>query len=246
MEIYLIRHGQSTNNALMEDQHLRVQDPALTPVGEQQAEKIAEFLATTTKLEDMVKLKADAAERKTETFPYSFTHLYCSPMYRALQTARPIGEALGLNPHVWVDIHEHGGIFLEQDKGVAVGFGGMTRAEIAAEFPHYTLPDLITDKGWWNPYDGMEHISNLVARTTRVMMELKAWAAERPNDRVALVAHGAFIGVLLKAFLGMLPNEHFYFWHYNTAVTQIDILSNGRVILRYVNRVTHLPPELVT
>ena len=86
MEVYIIRHAQSTNNALMDDQHMRVEDPPLTEVGHQQAERLSAFLATAPNLEDMVRHKVDAPERTSNDFPQTITHLYCSPMHRALQT----------------------------------------------------------------------------------------------------------------------------------------------------------------
>ena len=42
MELFIIRHGQSVNNAL-EDQTKRKKDPALTSTGEQQAQELADL-----------------------------------------------------------------------------------------------------------------------------------------------------------------------------------------------------------
>lgn len=247
MEVYIIRHGQSVNNALMEDQHLRVADPDLTPLGVQQAERVAKFLAEAPDLEQMVRHSIDSDERKAATRPQEITHLYCSPMRRALQTAQPIARALGLRVNVWVDIHEHGGIFLEED-GVVTGLGGMTRSQIAEEFPDYELPETITDAGWWGSASGMEDISGVYARAARVALDLRA-RAQSPKtrgDKVALVAHGMFIDALLKAFLNNLPSNRYFHWHYNTAVSRVDLIEDGVVLVRYVNRVDHLPPDLVT
>jgi hypothetical protein len=33
---------------------------------------------------------------------------------------------------------------------------------------------------------------------------------------------------------------------YNTAITRIDFVEHDRALLRYVNRVAHLPPEMVS
>lgn len=246
MEIYIIRHAQSENNALMEDQHLRVQDPSLTPTGFKQADCLSDFLVDATNLEELVRHKVDAPERETP-FRHTFTHLYCSPMLRALQTTQPVAAKLGMTPEVWIDIHEHGGIFLEKD-GVATGFGGMTRSQILADFPDYVLPEAITEDGWWNPLNGMEHISQLYARATRVAGRLRARAQspETKDDKVALVVHGMFIDALIKAFTHNLPSDRYFHWHYNTAITRLDLIEDGVVILRYANRVTHLPAELVT
>ena len=141
MELYIIRHAQSTNNALA-DLRDRVRDPALTELGQRQAEIVAEHLASGTNLE----LSVGTTEEDTsvrQRHGYGLTRLYCSAMYRALQTAQPIGEALDLAPEVWIDIHEHGGIFLDHGEADGlVGYPGQTRSEILAEFPNYVLPNI--------------------------------------------------------------------------------------------------------
>ena len=43
-QLFFIRHGQSTNNALA-DPTQRVQDPELTELGQIQAERVAEYLS---------------------------------------------------------------------------------------------------------------------------------------------------------------------------------------------------------
>ncbi len=246
MELYIIRHGQSQNNALMENQHLRVEDPLLTEAGEQQAQHVARFLADTINLEDLVRKPVDDPARG-KPHPYQFTHLYCSPMIRTMQTIQPIGETLGITPEIWIDIHEHGGIFLKKD-GVTTGYGGQKRQQIVERFPNFVIPDAITEEGWWNPANGMEHIAGCHARAIRVAMDLRKRAQDKESrhDKIAIVSHGMFIDSLLKALTNTLPtNQHFH-WHYNTAITRVDFVEHDVVIIRYVNRVTHLPPELIT
>ena len=123
MELFLIRHGQSANNALA-DPALRVEDPLLTPVGELQAERTAAYLAARRHLH------ADARDGGRPIFD----RLYCSPMIRAMQTARPIARALGVPYEVWVEIHEIGGIYLDRD-GRKVGYAGQTRSQLLHRFP---------------------------------------------------------------------------------------------------------------
>ncbi len=245
MEVYLIRHGQSVNNALMEDQTERVQDPPLTAVGEQQAELTAQFLAHHPSLQQLVRHKVD--QRDNNGYPQTLDYVYCSPMLRAMQTARPIATAFGLRPIVWPDIHEQGGIFITRD-GITTGYGGMTRTQILEQFPDYVLPESITEAGWYDPAKGHEHFSETMARAVRVATELRrrAQTEEDANCNIALVAHGAFIDAVIKAFIFNLPTDRYFYWHYNTSISQLDILETGVVMVRYLNRVSHLPPELVT
>ncbi len=230
MHIYLIRHGQSTNNAL-EDPRLRVHDAPLTALGWQQAERLATHLATAT---------------DDPACPgYGITELYCSPMQRALQTAQPIGAALGLSPQVWVDLHENGGLFLEEEEGHIVGFPGLTRAEMRAAFPGYVLPDDVTGQGWWDPAAGQETVGRY-GRAIRVALKLRARAGE--DGRIALVTHGGFLSLLLEALTDQLPHDsrRQLYRHMNASLTLLDIDAEGQLAIHYLNRVDHLPLALRT
>ncbi|MBC8099281.1 MAG: histidine phosphatase family protein [Armatimonadetes bacterium] len=246
MELYLIRHGQSVNNALMEDQILRVADPELTPVGHQQAQHIATYLATALHRDRLVTFRPEEPERQQQ-HPYGITHLYASAMTRAMQTCQPIAAALGLQPHIWLDIHEHGGIYLEKD-GVVTGYGGRTRSQISADFPTYMIPDAITEQGWWQMQNAYEDLPACQARATRVAHQLRrrAEVEATTHDRVALVTHGTFMDSLLKALFNNLPSPDYYINHWNTGITQIDITPNDEMRVRYINRIDHLTNDLVT
>lgn len=227
MYVYLIRHGQSTNNVLT-DMRLRVKDAPLTDLGHAQAALLAEHLACTPSSE------AEPA--------YGITQLFCSPMIRALQTSRPIAEALGLRPQVWVDLHENGGVYLEEESGEVVGYSGITRAEIAAQFPDYVLPEEVTDQGWWDPAQGRE-TTGRYGRAIRVALTLRARASS--EERIALVMHGGFMSLLLEALSDQLPSatRRKLYHHMNTAITLLDIDSENQVAFHYINRVAHLPPD---
>lgn len=230
MQVYLIRHGESMNNYLShvrEYAHYlatRSEDPVLTERGCQQARLVAEHLA--------------------QSSAYCLTHLYASPMLRALQTAEPIARALGLTVEVWPAIHEHGGIFLgNPELGNTVrGLTGLSRAQIQERFPAYRLPDSITDKGWW--FSGYEEIYDCEIRAGHVAQVLHRWAEERPDDHIGLVTHGTFVDRLLKALFRQEFATPMHYYHNNTGITRVDFrpAENGRepVVLRYSNRTAHL------
>src|ERR1700712_975472 len=109
MELFIIRHGQSANNVL-DDDTKRTIDPLLTDLGKQQAEKLAQFLSTNRDIEFNAGSGFSGGEQAQN---FGITHLYCSAMHRALQTAAPIAQALGLHPEVWLDVHEQGGMYLD-------------------------------------------------------------------------------------------------------------------------------------
>lgn len=243
MELYIIRHGQSTNNvSMMVDQTDREADPPLTELGQRQAEAVACYVAEYINIDTWVE---QAPHKRQPVHGFGITQLFCSPMLRALQTCRPIATALRLQPKVWVDIHEHGGLFLDyQDERGVVGFPGLTRAEMSAQFPDYDLPPQIGETGWWNSEHAYEDIAACQARAIRVAAGLRLQA--NTSERIALVSHGTFTDCLIKALLNLLPGEDLRFFHYNTAITRIDFRSDGKTIVRYTNRVSHLTPELMS
>lgn len=241
MELYLIRHAQSTHNAMV-DQLDREYDPPLTEMGKRQAEIVARYLANGVN-------PGPAAGTSVETLDshnqgsFNITRLYCSPMWRALQTAQPIGQALGLTPEVWIDIHEQGGMYFDYgEAGGIVGQPGKTRQEILAEFPNYVLPEGITERGWWS--GGYEDRPTCYRRAIKVAEVLRQRAAS--NERIAIVSHGTFSDALLKALLNILPGRHFFYHHWNAAISRIDFHTEGHVDVCFLNLVAHLPPGLIS
>ncbi|HRX77967.1 MAG TPA: histidine phosphatase family protein [Pirellulaceae bacterium] len=162
MQLYLIRHAQSQNNALPEEE--RVEDPGLTELGHQQAEALGKWIPS-----------------------LNLTRLITSPFRRTLLTTEPIRRATGLVPEVRIDLHEQGGCYAGHDFSIKVGRPGMTRGEIEAEFSGYRVADNIDGEGWWQgkPYESWE------AARVRAMRLLEATRREfaHTNERVAFVMH---------------------------------------------------------
>ncbi len=245
MELFIIRHAQSANNALS-DQTLRVVDPALTDLGRRQAELLAAHLAA----------GADHESQPCETEPpnggngacFGITRLAVSPMHRTLLTTRPIARALDLRPEVWPDIYEHGGMWLDHggERGIA-GYPGLSRAEILACLPDASLPQTITDAGWYDPGLGQEPLERAYGRACQVATALQDIAAHAPaTERIALITHGGFSSLLLSALFGIPLAAPVFFHHDNTGITWIRFRERGRIRLRYMNRVAHLPADMIT
>lgn len=227
MQVYLIRHAQSENNILSEENiHRRKVDPALTEMGYRQRDILADFLA-----------RADKPDERFE-----LTHLYTSAMYRSLLTAQPLGDGLNLQPQVWPDLHENGGMFQRQN-GRTSGFNGMTRSAIQSEFPDYGLPDSVSESGWYDAELGMEPETHSLFRAIKVAKALRERG--HVDDVIGLVSHAGFLDILLKAIFDQLPSRPhtMRYYHNNTAITRIDY-QGSRPVLHYMNRVEHLPPEM--
>ena len=225
MDLFLIRHAQSANNVLTDDR-LRTMDPLLTELGMRQAERVACHAARIVPTRDGVA-----------------TRLYCSPMWRALHTANTISRAAGLTPEVCVDIHEHGGIYLDQgEEGGVIGYPGKTRAQILDAFPTVIVRPEITDLGWWA--GGLEEMSACYERAARVIEVLREWS---PSDqRILMVSHGGFINSFLTLLFEQGADWPIFYHHSNTAITHLTFAAEGHLDVHYLNRVDHLPPEMVS
>ncbi len=245
MDLYIIRHAQSTNNALPAEVELRdrVCDPLLTELGYRQAELLAEHLATGCDgWSDAASADPEAGGGSCAA-TYGITHLVCSPMKRTLLTAQPVSRALGLAAEIWPDIHEHGGIYLDHGEPVGkVGYPGITRLELVAQFPGYRAPDALTAQGWW--FDGFEEWDACLSRAGQVARRLRAMHAS--DTGIAMVTHGAFASALIMALVGTPPDAGVHFSHHNTGISLVHFRPDGGIRLRYLNRVPHLPPELIT
>ena len=115
MKVYVVRHGQSTNNANIESSP----DPALTQLGVQQAHFAAQALTEELKSEHIVP-----------------SAIYVSPHRRTLQTAEPIWKALGATPNVLPSICEAGGVSDTH---------GMSRSRMQLEWPDLTFDAAVTE-----------------------------------------------------------------------------------------------------
>ena len=240
MELFIIRHGQSGNNALANIRDRSV-DPPLTDLGERQAEMLGEYVA---RGENQELSRETTGNTKYELrHGLGITSLFTSPMYRSLQTVQPVSRASGLAPRVWVDIHEEGGMFLNHggDEGL-VGYPGRTRSEILAEFPDYVLPTSFDETGWWNK--DREDPASLLVRATKVSEQLREMA--KTEDRVAIITHGAFMNALLNAIFGQISEGHMYYRHHNTAISRFYMDGDGRFEVLYLNSTVHLNPESIS
>ena len=244
MDLYIIRHAQSTNNALSVEieQRARVRDPLLTELGSRQADLLAEHLATGRDGWSEAASADPEAGGDPSATRYGITRLVCSPMRRTLLTAQPVGRALGLDPEIWLGIHEHGGIYLDHGEPTGkVGYPGITRPEIHAQFPGYRVPEGLTEQGWWR--DGFEEWETCLIRAGRVAQELRAM--NTGDARIAMVTHGAFASALIMALVGTPSDAGVHFSHHNTGISLLHFRPDGGLRLRYLNRVPHLPSELV-
>lgn len=227
MDIIFIRHAESTNNkawAEEQDESRRVPDPGLTELGQAQAGALADWFPG---------------------FAPRPTHLFASPFMRALQTAAPLADALGMDVTIRADLMERGGPFAGPITDQQP-HPGSPRSVLQRISPRFALPDDVTEQGWWKgPF---ENHDLAVKRATRLADWLR-WDFE-PDDCVVLVSHGA-IGSLFATALfcaseltrrsgQILGETSSWFVLDNTSVSWFRLFPGNDTELRCFNRVDHL------
>jgi 2,3-bisphosphoglycerate-dependent phosphoglycerate mutase len=244
MQLYMIRHAQSENNDLWArtgSSNGRSPDPLLTEIGQQQAHHLGQHIARNWE-------RADPDNDPHNRLGYQFTHLYSSLMVRAVATGLAIAEQVNLPLVAWETIHETGGIF-ERDEETAErnGLPGPNRAYFARHYPQLGLPESLGMAGWWErPFEPREQA---MQRAQLFLEELQE--RHGPEDRVAIVTHGGFFVAVLRTLLGFstLDNEEgenrIWLHAHNTSITRLEF-GEGQVDLIYLNRLDHLPTELIT
>eukprot|EP00451_Oxyrrhis_marina_P001621 CAMPEP_0204270052 /NCGR_PEP_ID=MMETSP0468-20130131/18043_1 /ASSEMBLY_ACC=CAM_ASM_000383 /TAXON_ID=2969 /ORGANISM="Oxyrrhis marina" /LENGTH=256 /DNA_ID=CAMNT_0051245539 /DNA_START=35 /DNA_END=805 /DNA_ORIENTATION=+ len=240
MRVLLVRHGESENNALHLRpgmthelwEQLRTEDPVLSDMGQQQADALADYISGATQ-----------DGRAQVLLPVG--QILVSPVLRALQTAEPTAKALGLQPTVWPEIYEKGGIF---HNGKKPGHG-MGRVEMQERFPTYQIPDEVTDQGWYGVDEprGKETMAEAADRARRVAARLREMVKEGAgrDGATLLVAHHDFLDLLCQELIlgsvrSIPPNV---FVLYNTAVHGLELHEDGSVTTLFLNSVNHLSAE---
>lgn len=240
MRLYFVRHAQSTNNALVDrtgSEEGRSHDPPLTETGHKQASIVAAYLAASPS--GAVPPREDGKD----LLGFGITHIYCSLMDRAIVTARHIARELRLPLVGNSEIFEAGGLFMDDPHtGERRGLAGKNADELRAAYPELVVPPEVGGEGWWNrPF---ESYVERAARAKRVAATLLARHGAT-EDRVCIVSHGDFFNWLTGELLGLDSPRSVWLDMNNTGITRFDV-SPALIVLRYLNRTEHLPPELIT
>ncbi|MFU8825952.1 MAG: histidine phosphatase family protein [Brevefilum sp.] len=241
LQLYFIRHGQSTNNIIPyenNDDYLfeRTTDPDLTSLGVEQANLTAETLAQPC--------PPDSPDPQNRA-GFGLTHLHCSLMIRAVKTGYAIAEKTKLPLAAWPELHETGGLFdteIIDGEPVLVGQPGPGRSFFQSQFPQLILPDDLPESGWYNrDKEPREHYS---LRAQAIIERLMAEHGGT-HHRVGIIMHGGIFARIISAFFNFQA-ENYWLLMNNCAISRIDISPEGRVTLVYLNKVNHLPDHLIT
>jgi 2,3-bisphosphoglycerate-dependent phosphoglycerate mutase len=147
-------------------------------------------------------------------------------------------------------IHEIGGIFeIVDDFDNRIGLPGPNRDFFERNYPSVVLPDSLGDDGWWNrPYERREMS---IYRARLFWIELMSRHGQS-DDRVAMVTHAGFFQTLMNLVLGYAKlnqvsdvDRYIWFAMNNASITRLDV-TDDRIRLVYLNRLDHMPAELIT
>jgi broad specificity phosphatase PhoE len=127
---------------------------------------------------------------------------------------------------------------------------GPGRTFFVREYPHLILPETIDEVGWWNRPP--ETVAESIPRARLVWDQLLARHGGT-EDRVGLVLHGGFFQALLTVLLSQddaltQPDwdlNAMWFGMSNASISRM-VFDNGNAVIRYLNKVEHLPSELIT
>ena len=221
MELYLIRHAESENNA--RPPYQRVEDPAITAVGRLQADHLARWLET---------LKADV--------------MVTSPFLRTLQTALPVMDATSYPLQVWHDVFERGGCFRGYDETNQSGALGMGRNEILRLLRPFSsrceLDDSIEEDGWWG---GRERETDHEAEQRAIRVCRRLLDLVQHHRVVVLLIHADLKRLMLaEMFRGQVDVQQLGPMR-NAGITKVNRVDENWQ-LDYFNSVTHLPAKLIT
>ena len=205
--ILLVRHGQTGWNEGAGQVRYRGQtDIPLDKVGHAQARALALRLSSK-----------------------SIAGIYTSPLQRAVQTAGPAAERLGLT------VTPHPGL-LDMNLGE---WQGRVKAEVEREEPE--LWDLwMTDPDRWS-VPGAESLAGV---RERAVLRTLALVPEFADRRFVIVSHRSVLKLLAGALLGMAGG---YFWKFyldNAGYSVLGQRGDGFVLLKW-NEACHLRERVV-
>jgi len=198
MELILVRHALPERVENVDG----VADPGLQELGWTQARRLADWL-----------------ERE------HIDHIAVSPKRRAVETATPLAERLGLEPEVVPG-------FAEIDRGARTY---IPVEEMRRENNAHWQALMSGDWASVGYHDPAEFHREVVAARDELLSRFG-------DHRVVVVAHGGTINAIVSAYLGF-ETPRFVFDFGYTSITRAGKGYTDRIIIRSLNETAHLHAE---
>lgn len=220
--LYLVRHGQSANNAL--PTHKRVSDPALTKLGMTQADNLGQRFYEHVAAGNRIDL------------------ILTSPFLRTMQTIKPTAKALDMRPEIRSQLYEVGGCFDGYQQGCLTGQPGMTDLQIAEQFPEMQIPPDIDNKGWYKskPFETWTQAERRAEQLSNALKQEFIGSGKA----VVCTIHADLIGLMMGVFCKNNPSMADTVVS-NTSITLLSFEPDQSDIpeVIYFNDAAHLAPH---
>jgi len=197
MELLVIRHAEPVR-VTAEETGGAPADPGLTDRGHEQARRLAAWLA------------AEGVDR-----------VISSPLRRAVETAAPVADALGLDFELDTELCEY-------DRA-ADSYIPMEEMRAEQDDRWHAMVE-----GRWEDFGG----ENPVQFRDRIVPCLDRIISGSPGGRVAAVCHGGVINVYLAAVLGI--DRHLWFEPGYTSISRVRAARSGPRSISSINETAHL------
>ena len=188
MELIFVRHGRPEHVQTSDGSPA---DPPLAEVGHLQATAVAQWLSEE-----------------------SVDHIYSSPMRRALETARPIENALGLT----AVIREHSSSYVPMEILKEVNRQAWERMATGA----------VTSSG-----------DSIHAWRHSVIHQVEELIKEHSGQRVVVVCHGGVINAYIASCLSIDENNFMKFDVDYSSVSRVLASGAGHRSIKSINETTH-------
>ncbi len=204
LTLYFLRHGET--QASQTGGYCGVLDLDLTPAGHQMAEDFA------------------AAYK---SLPW--TAVFCSPLRRTIDTAKPLCAAVGLEMQLRDGLKE-----------IAYGqWEGKTPEEVNREF-HDEYVSWLADPGWYAPTGGERGV-DIARRSSLVLDEIERTL---PSGNILVVSHKATTRIMLCSLLGIDVGRYRDRLSVPVAALSIVEMTEQGPLLKVLGDRTHLRESL--
>lgn len=206
LKLYFLRHGQTDYSCTGGYCGLPENDPGLTPEGVAMAKAFAQTYSS-----------------------LYWKAVYVSPLHRAIETARPLCELVGIEMKIRKGLQE-------------IGYGeweGMHPTEIEQK-DHDRYVQWLTDPAWNCPPRGERGI-DIARRAAAVLEEIEQ---TYPDGNVLIVSHKATIRIMLCELMGIdVGRYRDRFEMPVAAVSLVELTERGPLFHMIANR-AHLDAHL--
>ena len=216
LELYLVRHGQSMGNAGYDKDNLTTK------------EQNDPFLA------EKGHMQADLVGQSL--CDIDFEHIYSSGLIRAISTANGILTHQKISKPVYI-------LPVLSEVGISPEYDGITVEEMKEYCKTAVLADGVEETDPRVYHSTFENEAEIFDRAKAVMEHMHSRYSS--GEKVAIVAHAAFLTILIFTIMGFEEAPVFDISIQNTAVTKVVFYKHGTnpygdISFEYINDTSHL------